>query len=660
MNKTVLLVSHDKKTVSQLSRWLKELPDEVAVETATNLDEVKDKFLNRSETASDVAPITTVVRLLIFDVAMFGSTDPIDYISETRAAFQNSAFCSTETPVKVMILSFDNAALPLKTFIHEDIDDLLMKPLDHQLFLQKAGMMLADKSATAGNFLFKQKADFSVEMAKDVRIVKMSEFGVVISNPSPLAPGVYAHLYSNLFGEKKKSSVWGRVFSARRDPKVRGNYLCFFSFFGIQPDQLSTYRRALRERRKEIRFHETGYDKAKVPAAIRHVAVIDRNPASASLIADSLSANYLNLKTYTFSSYAQFLRAVSGSAVSTVDEQTLASTDAEPVKPFAGSILTLTISTEGADLQKVEPGVVPAAHFCGHLLEDLEGTNKWLDALAPSDKDEWDEFLLTLRRGHKSQAILHFKNVSGATHTLLVRGENSRSSEIEGKTIRLELRELSQEELELENDRRSKEKAVFSQVDAIYIDALSIPAFTPWYEHLKDLLKNSNLLIGEKLPVCLMVEEKSSIDLAEYRIPAVSDLVFKPIDRRFVASKAAIIISDLVASNEDNVDLSFTPADLPAKISKEVRLNEVAEFGFQIKSSIPLREGIFLRFYSPLFLDETGEGVLGRSTSCTQDPNEKDSFGCFFTFFGVTDAQLKHIRNWIREDYVNKKDSATG
>ncbi len=654
MKKTVLLVSHDKKTVGQISRWLKELPDELLVEAASSLDELKQNFLTRTSDSEK----KDFLRLIIFDVAMFGSSDPMPYISQTREAFQSSGWVSPEAPLKVMILSFDNATIPLRTFIHQDIDDLLMKPLDHQLFLQKSGMMLADKSKSAGNFLFKQKANFVVEMAKEVRIVKMSEFGVVISNPSPLAPGIFAHLYSNLFGDKAKSSVWGRVFSTRRDPKIPGNYLCFFTFFAIQPDQLMTYRRKLRERRKEIRFYETGYDRNRMPAAIRHVAVIDRNPANAQLVAETLSANYLNLKTYAYSSYAQFLKAVSGSAVATIPSKTDLSEGAEPVTAFNGTQLTFIISPEGGDLLRTEPEVRPDSVFCGVSLEELEGTNKWLDLLISSDREEWDEFLLTLQRGHKTQATLYFKNTTGDLHAILIRGESARTNDGDGRTLRLDLRELSHEEVEMENDRRQKEQTVFPQIDAIYIDALSIKDFMPWYDGLREVLKRGNLLIGEKLPVCLMADDKAKIKIEEYRIPAVADFIYKPVDRRFLAARAAVLISDLIASNDDNVDLSFTPSDVAAKIAKEVQLNEVAEFGFQIKSAIPFREDVFLRFFSPLFLDETGDGVLGRCAICTPDPNEKDSFGCFFTFFGVTDAQLKHIRNWIREDYVSKKDEA--
>ena len=654
MKKTVLLVSHDKKTVGQVSRWLKELPEEVLVEAASSLDELQQNFLIRTSDPEK----KDFLRLLIFDVAMFGSSDPMPYISQTREAFQANGWVSSEAPLKIMILSFDNAAIPLRTFIHKDIDDLLMKPLDHQLFMQKSGMLLADKSKSAGSFLFKQKANFVVEMAKEVRIVKLSEFGVVISNPTPLAPGIFAHLYSSLFGDKTKSSVWGRVFSTRRDPKIPGNYLCFFTFFGIQPEQLMNYRRKLRERRKEIRHFDTGYDRNKIPGAIRHVAVIDRNSSNAQVVAETLSANYLNLKTYAYSSYAQFLKAVSGSAVPIISDQAEPVEGAAPVVAIEGGQITFFIAADGAALLRTEPEAQPESLFCGMKFEELKGNSKWLELLVSTDRDEWDEFLLMLERGHKAQAILYFKNVSGAMHAILVNGENAHTKDADKRTIQLMLRELNPEEIQMEHDRRHKEQAVFPQIDGIYIDALSFRDFPSWYEGIRELLKRANLLIGEKLPVCLMVDEDASVKPEDYRITGVADFIYKPVDRRFLAAKAAVLISDLVASNDDHVDLSFTPADIPGKIGKEVSLDEVAEFGFQVKSAIPLREDIFLRFFSPLFLDESGDGVLARCTSCTPNPNEKDSFGCFFTFFGVSDGQLKHIRNWIREDYVSKKDEA--
>lgn len=660
MSKTVLLVSHDKKTTAQISRWVKELPEDVVCDIVASLDELNEKYLSRISAEQEVSVESKkeILRLIVFDVAMFGSTDPVDYISQTKNKLQNSFFCSPEAPLKIMILSFDNSNLPVRTFIHPDIDDLVMKPLDHQLFLQKAGMMLADKTSTEGNFLFKQKANFTIEMAKEARIVKLSEFGLVISNPTPLAPGVFAHLYASLFGEKTKSSVWARVFNTRRDPKKPGNYLCFFTFFGMQADQLMVYRRALRDRRKEIRYFKTGYDKNRIPAAVRHIVIIDRNTTNASLVAEALSTNFLNLKTYSYSSYAQFLKAVSGSAVSTIPLHE-GQDEKEILKAFNGSQISFYVTHDTADLVKVDPPIRGESHFCGVALQEIEGTNKWLDSLVQSEKAEWEEFLLSLQRGRKSQVTLYFKGSGENQHALFIQAETDRKGSGDGsRLLRLDIRELSNDELETENERRRQEQSVFPQVDAIYIDALSIREFENWYGELKNLLQQSNLLIGDKLPICLLIDDKS-VDLANYRINGIADVMFKPVDRRFVAAKAPVLVSDLVAAN-DSVDLSFTPADYSVKIAKEVKLSEVAEFGFQVTSNVPLRENIFLRFFSPLFLDETGDGVLGRCTACVQDETDKNSYGCFFTFFGVSDAQLKHIRNWIREDYVSKKDSEAG
>lgn len=659
MSKIVLLVSHDKKTVSQVSRWIKEIPDDVVLQTADSLDELDEKYLkpfqNQEGESQEEGVVDDTLRVLIFDVSTFGTNDPIAYISQRKEEFQKSKLVSEEHRLKVMILSFDQSALPLRTFIHPDIDDLVMKPLDHELFLQKVGMMLADKSATEGSFLFKQKAQFVVEMAKEVQVTKLSEFGLVISNPTPLAPGVFAHLYSPIFGSKGSGAAWGRVFNTRRDPKNPGSYLCFFTFFGIQPEQLLHYRRVLRDRRRELKLHSIDFDPSKVPTLIRHVAIIDRNPSNASLVAESLTTNYVNIRTYTYSSYAQFLKAVTGSATQT-PQQLEAEGAGVKSDPFIGNNLTFIVSAESLELLRVEPMVKPEHHFCGIPIEGLLDSTKWTQMLLSNDKDEFEEFILTLQRGHKVQSILFFKGDTDESHALLIRGENIRGGE---KTLRLDLRALSQEEIETEMKRRKSEQAVFPQIDAVYIDALSIREFAPWHEGLRELLRKSNLLIGEKFSVCLMVDEKSDLDPAHFRDPNVGDFMYKPVDRRLLTTKAAVLVKDLIPSN-DNVDLTFTPLEMTVRIAREVELSEVAEFGFQVSSKIPFREGVYLRFYSPIFLNENGEGILGRCTSCEPHPEDKETFGCFFTFFGVSDTQLKHIRNWIREDYVHKKDEAAG
>ncbi len=88
-------------------------------------------------------------------------------------------------------------------------------------------------------------------------------------------------------------------------------------------------------------------------------------------------------------------------------------------------------------------------------------------------------------------------------------------------------------------------------------------------------------------------------------------------------------------------------------------MDELSEFGLQITHSTPLREDTFLRFFSPIFLDTTGNGLLGRCLFSVRD-DQDGLYRCFFNFFGATDAQLKHIRNWIRGDYAARKEKSGG
>jgi hypothetical protein len=63
-----------------------------------------------------------------------------------------------------------------------------------------------------------------------------------------------------------------------------------------------------------------------------------------------------------------------------------------------------------------------------------------------------------------------------------------------------------------------------------------------------------------------------------------------------------------------------------------------------------------MRFFSPLFGNQA-DGVLARCAASLPAGGEDPMYKCHFVFFGCSDELHKRIRTWIREDYVQKKES---
>jgi hypothetical protein len=108
-------------------------------------------------------------------------------------------------------------------------------------------------------------------------------------------------------------------------------------------------------------------------------------------------------------------------------------------------------------------------------------------------------------------------------------------------------------------------------------------------------------------------------------------------------------------------------------MAKDVRMVEVSEYGISIVHPAPFREGVFMRFFSPLF-GEHPDGIIGRCNYCEKTEADHGGVGgaaggaagashhatyhCNFILFGAHDELLRRIRSWIREDYVHKKEGS--
>lgn len=82
------------------------------------------------------------------------------------------------------------------------------------------------------------------------------------------------------------------------------------------------------------------------------------------------------------------------------------------------------------------------------------------------------------------------------------------------------------------------------------------------------------------------------------------------------------------------------------------------EFKLELHSSLKAFIASRVRFFSPIFIPRS-EGIIGRCLMSEQiGKGEKAYFACHFMFFGMSDELFHRIRKWIREDYVQGKESA--
>lgn len=761
--KNIIILSNDSRCVTQITRWSKELKDESTIESFSTLEDL-DLFFNpvdQENTTKDQIENLQIsdekkqslfnqilfkqegISLVIVDQDWIGKDNPISFIQALQEKFSKPIFQKTELPTRYFLLSHETTTAGIESLISPLIDDLILKPLDHQLFLQKLAMALSEKRSSAGEFLYNQVVNAPIYLAKTAVIDAISDFGVGIRSTQKMRDGIVVRIYSKVFGEKQESSLLVKTYKTIDHPSRPGEFLIYHSYFGISSQQLQKIRRAQQGKQKSGPNKRT-LSLLEIDVLKRnkkHIAVIAFNDEMRTNIRQALEANYINVVVHNFSSIVAFAKDLGvntrktsgtktpGAAAATAAPAGAATTSAavtQPTPPAAGvmgpmpapspgsvpvpppgpapavatpaeskGVMTATptsasapniasaANVESGTNTSAKPETPPLAFKTGlftftinHFDEivsvqtsweyfDLNESQlltdprKWLKFIHPDDLEEIEEFLNYLKNNERGQNCIRLVGPKDSIHYVRINGQ-----EIKGvipPQIKIVMTELTGEEGIKTWKAHHPEvnlKSQISQLSAIFIDASGITqTIDSWATQVKGFLETTNMISADKkVAVIVLLPEKASAKLEDLKATFFADVILTPLDRKLLLDKMNLYVAGLC--NEFGLMiLNYDPIVADVKVGQQVTMEMASEFGIRIKSPKPLRQGVFLRFFSPLFFDENYDGILARSFSAHQDEQNKTEYHNVFSFYGISDMFLKHIRKWIREVHIATKDN---
>jgi hypothetical protein len=682
--KHIIILSSDLRCISQITQWSKELKEETSVEVFKSL-ETFSSFINPVEDSEnlqiseekkaslyDQALIKEEgLHLMIIDHDLIPKESPVLFIQNLKEKFANPSFKKPENPTRYFLLSFETTTAGVEGLVSPMIDDLILKPMDHQLFLQKMAMALSDTHSTAGEFLYNQVVDAPIYMAKSSVIDELADFGVGIRSHKRMKDGVVVRLYSKIFGERQSSSLLARSYKSIDHPKRPGESLVYYNYFGIRSEQLAKIRRDLQS--KQLKHAPPRRQLGSVEIEIfkrnkKHIAVIAFNEDLRNDLRQALEANFINVMVHSFSTVASFAKEIGMGTGSTKPNAVVAAAPitAEafigpmPEKPkvtfaFAGGLYNFILNHQD-EVISIQSKNISYFDIEGDKL--IAGGRQWLQYIHHEDVEEVQEFLNYVKNNGRGQIYARMLGSHEDIHYMRIMGQ-----EVIG-VVPAQIRILFTETLGAEGlklwkstHRQTAEKLKADQVSAVIVDLSGVSiAFDAWAEQFKGFLENARILSVERnVPVLVLIPEKLSAKLEELKSTFVSDVILSPHDRKILIDKLNINCPGLC--NEFGVIIPvFEQIRADVRVGQQVQMEMASEFGIQIRTSKPLREGVFLRFFSPLFLDENHEGILARMFSAKQDDKNKSEFHNTFSFYGISDAFLKHIRKWIREAHIAQKE----
>jgi len=191
-------------------------------------------------------------------------------------------------------------------------------------------------------------------------------------------------------------------------------------------------------------------------------------------------------------------------------------------------------------------------------------------------------------------------------------------------------------------------------IDAILIDESFLISLEPKIKLIQDLLQKKQLP-NSQTPFFVIDTDPKGDGPRRFLVKEIFDVFYFPFDRSAILQKLALFLPQLL-SDEIKKKMEKAAHSLNFKVAKEVQVQSVSESGLTMKYNRPLPIGEFRYFFLPFRKDDPlHTEVKGLLARCQFQQNAEKEFSHGFTFFGVTDTDLKHIRRWILDTYVSKK-----
>ncbi len=677
--KHILILSNDSRSVGQISSRVSELKEEASIEVFRNLEDFenfvsppKDEDAPK-KTASTITDdkkhslyVQALIKekglhLVVVDQELLGRTNPVNFIHKLRDKLASSDLHKADVQTRYFLLSFESVENSMEALASPLIDDVILKPIDNQLFLQKLSMILSEKRSAAGEFLYKQEVDANIYIAKTSMIEEMSELGIAIRSKKSIKDGVTIRIFAKVFGEKVNSSLLVRTFKSVPHPTVPAEFNVYYTYYGITSVQLQKVRRTLQEKKRKIPPQRalSAVEVQIFKKNRKNIAIVVFNTQMRGDIENALSANFINANLNSFPSLITLAKklgvlpqsgdADKGKAPIAVDA------NGEMIVAFKADVFIFTINhaDEMINIQNKSTSL-----FDMNLSQLMAGPKKWLQYIHPDDSEETIEFLNYLKSNDKGQIFIRMKSPANSIHYIKMEASEMKSAN--PPQVRIQLSELKGDDgfkAWTAGRPETGGQSPAGDIDAVLIDASGITqTVESWASYVKAFLENTKLISPDRrTPVIALLPEKASNKLEGFKKTFFSDVIITPLERKYLIDKVNFHVHGLYSEN-GLITPAFDPVNEEVRVAQEVKMEMASEFGVQIRSNQPIREGIFLRLFSPLFLDENYDGILARSYSAKPDDKNRSEFHNVFSFFGISDAFLKHIRKWIREAHIAQKD----
>lgn len=598
------------------------------------------------------------VHLLLFAIDSIPEK-PSPWITRVRAELKKFKIWPADNQMRWILMKYEDDGVAKLDLLHPALNDLIYLPLDRLVFLQKLQIFLELPKKATPRFLFNQEVKLDIEISKITKLDRLSDVGIAIRNPVPLVRGLPGHFYINLPGEKNRLELKAKVFRSMPHPEIPGQYLVYFSFFGIDKNQLSQIRRTLSKSpryqsllstdREAFRFKP---DPIFMPESDKHVfgvAVVDSDDQSAANLAQQLRKDMDKLQVVTENSYLLFLHHYFESTGAAADRSPPKATE---TTDFYAPYLSLSI-TPDLKCTAFDPAPGEKDVFLGHAAPALiAAPDQWLSLF--QDKESrliTEEAVQLALKGNSLRKLLILHAAGGERHAV-----NAKFSKA-GDVVTLELTPATLSDIM----NKMTSEVANKLLEVLLIDSAFVPEDpATWIEGLRTRAVQVGLVDDpKKLKFFLLGDANSKTSELYLENPDVLGLFLKPIDFR----QLTFMLSELLPNPHTPYqfeNIGWSEPGYAAHISKPVQLEALSEFGATFKTKQVLVPGTIIYLRKSIYENAPNGCLAARVYACDEHPNDKGFYQIHTTYFGINDGFLKFARTWIRENYAIQKSQSDG
>lgn len=572
--------------------------------------------------------------MVISKVEFLGS-EQLNLLKKTRQLFIDRQICTPADPTAFVLTAFDNPDFDIRKYEDPILNNVVLKPFDKLILLQHLTFAIDGRHPPSKYSVVQQKTTAVVELLKEVTMEAVSDVGFITKSEREIPPGSICKYYSESFMSERHRSLFAICRDCTKHPTLPNMFQASFTFFAIDQTQISNMRKKTRNKdAKPYTFSWIPPLQERIKEF--NVVLLDDEEIGPSGMVGRMEKTFSGVQTNQYQSFGSFYADLDPT-------QSLEQRDPSLKTLGGANSVTLHFDITGHTYLDCASDKQDLATIFGVSLNELKSRHDWLArALVPEHREKLRKYVQTGNLADENVLSLTMNEVPFVVKVTSVNKDGGRFH----ITI-VEPSKAEQVEWLNRNSRLQKPVHLIIANHNLFGEG----AAERWNGVKAALKKRFNVE-----PKIIMTAKKDFSDAEERKLGGViHDIFFKPVDPTYFIQKIKAFYPGL-SEKLERVKLSSVVWEELLKTVNPAKVTEISEAGFVMEYTRAIELGSFREVVLWQPYEIGAPELLATCNFVEESASEKGVYHCHFVFFAATDYFLKHIRLWIRDNYVMSKE----